>query len=44
MRHSESVADLSTGVHTHDTVSCGGGRSVSCGDEWRSAGVASVET
>lgn len=44
MRHSGLVADLSTGVHTHDTLSCGGGRGVSCGDEWRSAGVASVET
>lgn len=44
MRHSGWVADLSTGVHTHDTLSCGGRRGVSCSDEWRSAGVASVET
>lgn len=33
-----------TGARTHDTLRSGGGRGVSRGDEWRSAGVASVET
>lgn len=44
IRHSGLVPELLTAVHTHDTLSGGGGRGVSCGDEWRSAGVASVET
>lgn len=41
--HCESVSQLLTGTHTHDPIGCAGGRSVCCGDEWWSAGVASVE-
>lgn len=42
--YSEPVSELLTQEHTHDPIGCAGGRGVRCGDEWWSAGVASVET